>query len=84
MLIDKLIGGGTATTKDGTEVNFEVLVSMSFRGDDTIKAEIYEDNRLVEWEYFNENIDYEDVLSWADEYYNYTANYQYFEEDEAE
>ena len=57
---------------------------MSFRGDDTIKAEIYEDNRLVEWEYFDENIDYEDILSWADEYYNYTANYQYFEEDEAE
>lgn len=82
MLIDKLIGGGTATTKDGTEVNFEVLVSAD--RNETLKAEIYENDYRVEWKLFPEDIDYEDILSWADEYYNYTANYQYFEEDEAE
>ena len=84
MLIDKLIGGGKATTKDGTEVHFEVLISLSGRGDDTIRAEIYEDEGLVEWEYFPEDTDYDDMLMWADEYYNYSTTYEYFEEDEDE
>ena len=84
MMIDKLIGGGTATKRDGTEVKIEVLISDSMRGDDKIQAEIYEDDYTNQWEFFDEDTDYDDILEWANELYDYAITYTYFEEDEAE